>query len=128
MSIIAMSFVEPLLANKDFTKDTVLILTCDESKNQTNTNQVWSVHIGGAVKPKHKNVENTLYDHYYILATIEKNWKLPNLGQNDANATACKWKTILISFSSCKDNRVEVQKLSTSPDIIKKYVNCSQSC
>ncbi|KAI9280989.1 phosphoesterase family-domain-containing protein [Umbelopsis sp. AD052] len=85
------SFIEPLLANKDFTKNTAVLLTWDESKNYSNTDQVWSVLVGGAVKAKKNNVDNTKYDHYSILATIEKNWKLPNLGQNDANATAFKW-------------------------------------
>ncbi|KAJ3294593.1 hypothetical protein HDU76_006940 [Blyttiomyces sp. JEL0837] len=52
------------------------------------TNQVYSVLIGSAVKNCAGHVDNTLYNHYSILSTLEQNWNLyANLGQHDVDAT-----------------------------------------
>ncbi|GAB5588909.1 hypothetical protein Unana1_03809 [Umbelopsis nana] len=84
------SFIEPLLSNTAFnsqTNRTAVLLTWDESKSPNGSNQVWSVLVGSGVRPQANNVDATAYNHYSILATVEKNWNLGNLGQNDATAT-----------------------------------------
>ncbi|KAI8577047.1 hypothetical protein K450DRAFT_191830 [Umbelopsis ramanniana AG] len=83
-------FIEPLLANTAFNKRTAVLLTWDESLSTSGNDQVWSVLVGTGVVPQAKNVDSTAYNHYSILATVEKNWGLGNLGQKDATATAFK--------------------------------------
>ncbi|KAJ2955915.1 hypothetical protein NQZ79_g8154 [Umbelopsis isabellina] len=85
------SFVEPLMNEPKFLQNTAVLLTWDEARVYTIPNQVWSVLIGDAVKPSANNSDNTRYDHYSILATIEANWDLDNLDQNDVNATVFHW-------------------------------------
>jgi hypothetical protein len=83
-------FIEPLLSNTAFNQRTAVLLTWDESKSSTGNDQVWSVLVGTGVTPQANNVDSTSYNHYSILATIEKNWGLGNLGQNDVTATPFK--------------------------------------
>jgi acid phosphatase len=33
------------------------------------------------------STDNNHYNHYSLLATVEQNWGLPNLGRGDATAT-----------------------------------------
>ncbi|RUP42680.1 phosphoesterase family-domain-containing protein [Jimgerdemannia flammicorona] len=76
--------------DKKFLKRTLVVVTFDESDNDksNDTNQIYTLIFGGAVNTKkHGKVDNTLYDHYSVLATIEKNWGLGNLGRNDTRAT-----------------------------------------
>ncbi|CAM0141708.1 hypothetical protein VKS41_007764 [Umbelopsis sp. WA50703] len=85
------SFIEPLMKESKFLQNTAVLLTWDEARVYTIPNQIWSVLIGDAVKPSANYTDNTRYDHYSILATIEDNWGLENLGQNDVNATVFNW-------------------------------------
>jgi hypothetical protein len=85
------SFIEPLMKESKFLQNTAVLLTWDEARVYTIPNQIWSVLIGDAVKPSANYTDNTRYDHYSILATIEDNWGLDNLGQNDVNATVFHW-------------------------------------
>jgi hypothetical protein len=79
----------PLLSNTNFNTDrTLIILTFDEGLT-SGTNQVYSVLLGGAVSSaKVGTTDNTAYNHYSLLKTVETNWALGNLGENDVSATA----------------------------------------
>ncbi|KAJ5432293.1 uncharacterized protein N7458_011449 [Penicillium daleae] len=83
------NFLTPLLSNKSFNTDrTLIILTFDEGLT-TGTNQVYAVLLGGAVSStKVGTTDNTAYNHYSLLKTVETNWALGNLGENDVDATA----------------------------------------
>jgi hypothetical protein len=83
-------FLEPLLSNTAFNKNIAVLVTWDETKDYDIPNQVWSVLVGSAVSAQANNTDNTAYSHYSILATVEENWSLGNLGQNDATATPFK--------------------------------------
>lgn len=83
------NFLTPLLSNENFNTDkTLIILTFDEGTT-TGTNQVYAVLLGGAVSSaKVGTKDNTAYNHYSLLKTVETNWDLGNLGENDVDATA----------------------------------------
>lgn len=83
-------FLEPLLSNTAFNKNLAVLITWDETKDYDIPNQVWSVLVGSSVQALANNTDNTAYNHYSILATVEENWSLGNLGQNDVSATPFK--------------------------------------
>jgi hypothetical protein len=63
-------------------------LTFDEGST-SGTNQVYSVLLGSAVPAaKVGTTNNTRYNHYSLTKTVELNWSLGNLGQNDVSASA----------------------------------------
>jgi hypothetical protein len=48
-----------------------------------------TVLLGDAIPANLQGTSNdTKYNHYSILKTVENNWDLGNLGQNDEKATA----------------------------------------
>ncbi|KAJ5118045.1 hypothetical protein N7448_004308 [Penicillium atrosanguineum] len=83
------NFLTPLLSNENFNTDsTLIILTFDEGLT-IGTNQIYAVLLGGAVSSaKVGTKDNTAYNHYSLLKTVETNWDLGNLGENDVDATA----------------------------------------
>ncbi|RWA13173.1 hypothetical protein EKO27_g1939 [Xylaria grammica] len=86
----ARSFLDPLLSNANFNKDrTLIILTFDESESYLKENRVFSVLLGSAVpSSKVGTTDSTRYNHYSLTKTVEDNWALGNLGQNDVNAVS----------------------------------------
>ncbi|KAG0255160.1 hypothetical protein DFQ27_006391 [Actinomortierella ambigua] len=85
-------FIEPLLNNADFMKNTAIVITFDEDETKipSNHNRVYSILLGGAVRASPGTVDITPYTHYSILATIEDNWGLGHINNNDASATVLK--------------------------------------
>lgn len=85
------SFLTPLLSNDAFMKDTLILLTYDESETYTLPNRIVSVLLGGAIPKELKGtIDDTFYTHYSILSTLENNWNLPNLGRYDVGANVFK--------------------------------------
>ncbi|CAM0141677.1 hypothetical protein VKS41_007912 [Umbelopsis sp. WA50703] len=80
------SYLEPRISNPAFSDNTLFILTFDESENYLNNNQVYTVLFGPAVK-RSSLTDGNKYNHYSILASVEENWNLGNLGEADASAT-----------------------------------------
>lgn len=72
----------PLVSNQNFMRDTLLIVTFDESEKLTPGNQIYTVFIGANVAPGTLN--STPTNHYSMLRTIEDNFGLGTLGRNDA--------------------------------------------
>ncbi|KAG0244046.1 hypothetical protein BGW41_000474 [Actinomortierella wolfii] len=85
-------FIEPKLNNAAFMKNMVILITFDEDGTEisSNKNRVFSILLGGAVRASAGTVDSTLYTHYSIPKTLQDNWNLGNLGQNDMNATPFK--------------------------------------
>ncbi len=83
-------FLEPLLANDSFMKNRLIVLTFDEDWPQVDDGQpetgdpTYMVLLGDMVDPG--TTQDDSYTHYNLLATIEKNFNLGNLGRNDENA------------------------------------------
>ena len=85
----ARNWLTPLLANAKFNiARTLVILTFDEGTT-SGTNQIYAVLLGSAVPSAKVGTTNaTLYNHYSLTKTVEDNWGLGNLGQNDVGANA----------------------------------------
>ncbi|KAK5721396.1 hypothetical protein LTR17_014607 [Elasticomyces elasticus] len=80
------SFLEPLLKNEYFMKDTLVLLTFDENETYTLANRVFSILLGGAVKGDEGCKDTNYYNHYSEIATVEANWGLNTLGRWDVGA------------------------------------------
>lgn len=81
------SFLSELLENEYFTKDTLIMLTFDESGNYTVHNRVYSFLLGGAVPEDMKGTkDDTFYTLYSVIASLSANWGLPSLGRWDCGA------------------------------------------
>jgi acid phosphatase len=79
-------FLEPKLANPQFMADDMLVVvTFDENDYVLEDNLVWTGLIGSGVKAG--ELDDTPYNHYDLLRTIEDNWSLGSLGRMDAKAT-----------------------------------------
>jgi acid phosphatase len=68
-------FLEPRLKEPTFTKNTLFVSTFDEAKHYTHVpNRVQTVLFGPDFKrPFNATTDNTTYNHYSILRTIEDN-------------------------------------------------------
>lgn len=66
------SFIEPLMKEKNLTKNTLFVLTWDENDTWTIPNQVYTVLFGPAVKRSVKT-DDTAYNHYSVLRSVEEN-------------------------------------------------------
>jgi hypothetical protein len=75
-------FLEPILADPTVMKNTLIVVTFDESATQSN-NHIYTVFLGDMVKP---GVDSKHYDHYNLLRTIEDNFGLGTLGAQDATS------------------------------------------
>ncbi len=70
----------------------LLVATFDEDSNSGGTNQIYTALYGGMVKTGARVDER--YSHYSLLRTVEDEWKLGDLGGDDAQAEpiAGVWK------------------------------------
>ncbi|KAJ5715415.1 uncharacterized protein N7483_012596 [Penicillium malachiteum] len=84
-------FVPPLLKDEYFSKDTLILVTFDETDTYADPNRVYSFLVGGAV-PEHLKgtTDDTFYTHYSIIASLSANWGLPSLGRWDCGANLLK--------------------------------------
>ncbi|PMD54495.1 phosphoesterase-domain-containing protein [Hyaloscypha bicolor E] len=85
-SIWARTFLEPLLKNPYFMNNTLVVLTFDEDDTYPESNKVFTVLLGGAIAGHENTTDDTFYNHYSMLSTVELNWGLPSLGRWDCNA------------------------------------------
>jgi len=76
-------FLPPLLANPNFSKGTLVVVTFDESVPHAD-NHVYATLLGDMVKPD--TTEGDHYSHYSLLRTVEENFQLGTLGNNDVTA------------------------------------------
>lgn len=80
-------FLEPLLTDKNFMQNTLVLITFDENETYTIPNKVFSILLGDALKPELVGKSDaTFYDHYSEIATVEANWGLNTLGRWDVGA------------------------------------------
>ncbi|KAI4717707.1 phosphoesterase-domain-containing protein [Aureobasidium sp. EXF-10727] len=81
------SFLEPLLNDKHFMKNTLVLVTFDESHTYTIQNRVFSILLGDAVPKKLiGTTDSQFYNHYSEISTVEANWNLHTLGRWDVGA------------------------------------------
>lgn len=81
------NFVEPLLTNPKFMNNTLVVITFDENHTYTDPNRVFSILLGDAVPAALVGTtDDSFYDHYSEMATVEANWGLHTLGRWDVGA------------------------------------------
>jgi acid phosphatase len=103
------TFIEPLLTNDYFMNDTLVVLTWDENEQYTEENKVFAILLGGAIPPAFKNTtDNTFYNHYSLLSTVEANWGLPSLGRWDCGANVLE---LVASKAGYNNYAVDTSKL-----------------
>jgi acid phosphatase len=65
----AKGFLTPLLSNKNFLKNTLVLLTFDENETYNISNKVWAVLLGDAVPENLKGTtDSSYYNHCTFLA------------------------------------------------------------
>jgi Phosphoesterase family len=74
------AFLEPILADPAVMKDTLVVVTFDESAESAN-NHIYTVLLGGMIRAGER--VDACYDHYNLLRTIEDNFALGTLGAED---------------------------------------------
>jgi len=80
-------FLEPLLNNPNFMKNTLVLITFDENETYTIQNNVFSVLLGDALPQQYVGkTDSNFYNHYSEIATVEANWDLYTLGRWDVGA------------------------------------------
>lgn len=85
-------FLDPILADSSVMKDTLVVVTFDESASRS-SNHIYTVFLGDMVE---KGVEPGHYDHYNLLRTIEDNFGVGTLGAQDAASDSIvdAWKNV----------------------------------
>ena len=86
------NFIEPLLNDTRFMKNTLLLLTFDENHTYTQQNRIVGILLGDAI-PKELigTTDGTYYNHYSEISTVQANWGLDLLGRWDVGANVYKF-------------------------------------
>jgi acid phosphatase len=85
-------FLEPLLTNKHFMNNTLVLVTFDENHTYTKQNRIVGILLGDAVPSSLVGTtDNTYYNHYSEIATAQANWDLHTLGRWDVGANVFKF-------------------------------------
>lgn len=86
------NFLEPLLNNKKFMKKTIVLVTFDENHTYSQQNRIVGILLGDAVPTELVGtVDNTFYNHYSEISTVQANWGLDTLGRWDVGANVFKF-------------------------------------
>ncbi|KAJ3495793.1 hypothetical protein NLG97_g3133 [Lecanicillium saksenae] len=84
-------FMEPLLTDKNFMQNTLVLVTWDESESYSRRNNILGILIGDAVpKSLVGTKDDSFYNHYSEISTVSANWDLPTLGRWDVGANVFK--------------------------------------
>lgn len=81
------TFLTPLLTDKRFMDNTLVLITFDENETYSIQNKVFSILLGDSI-PEHLvgTTDSNYYNHYSEIATVEANWDLYTLGRWDVGA------------------------------------------
>jgi hypothetical protein len=87
-------FVQPLLEDTYFNDNALIYITWQANgQNPAATNHVAGIILGDAVPPEYiGTVDDSYYNHYSQLSTVEANWDLHHLGRWDVGANV--WKVV----------------------------------
>jgi acid phosphatase len=82
----AFRFLTDLFKNAYFLNDTLVVLTFDENETYQTQNRVLTLLLGDITQDLKNTTDDTFYNHYSLLASVQSNWDLPSLGRHDCNA------------------------------------------
>ncbi|KND94798.1 putative acid phosphatase [Tolypocladium ophioglossoides CBS 100239] len=85
-------FLEPLLTDRNFMQNTLVLLTWDENETYSTRNNILGILLGDAVPSDLVGTsDDNFYNHYSEIATVSANWDLPTLGRWDVGANVFAW-------------------------------------
>ncbi|KAI1844428.1 hypothetical protein JX266_009315 [Neoarthrinium moseri] len=85
------TFLEPLLEDKRFMKNTLVLVTFDENETYSIQNRILGILLGDAVPSKLVGTtDDHYYNHYSEISTVSANWDLHTLGRFDVGANVFK--------------------------------------
>ncbi|KAF7877104.1 uncharacterized protein EAF02_008324 [Botrytis sinoallii] len=85
------NLLNPLLTDPHFMNNTLVIITFDENEVYSRQNRILTILLGDVVpKHLHNTTDDTYYNHYSKISTIEANWGLHTLGRYDVGANVFK--------------------------------------
>ncbi|KAF2270970.1 phosphoesterase-domain-containing protein [Lojkania enalia] len=85
------NFLEPLLNDERFMKNTLVLVTFDENDTYAKQNRIVGILLGDAVPAEYINtIDDTFYNHYSEISTVQANWDLHTLGRWDVGANVYK--------------------------------------
>jgi len=114
------TFLEPLLDDKNFMQNTMVLITFDENETYTIQNRVFSVLLGDAVPQELVGTtDSNYYNHYSEISTVEANWGLYTLGRWDVGAN------VFSNVAAHTGDRVRCW--DAQPDLEHRYFNYSYS-
>ncbi|KAK3180333.1 hypothetical protein K4F52_008304 [Lecanicillium sp. MT-2017a] len=113
-------FLEPLLEDKNFMKNTLVLLTFDENETYAQRNNILGILIGDAVPEELVGTtDDNFYNHYSEIATVSANWDLPTLGRWDVGANV---------YQMVADKTGDkLRKWESQEDLQAHYFNFSQA-
>jgi Phosphoesterase family len=80
-------FLTPLLTDKRFMDNTLVLITFYENETYSIQNNVFTVFIGDSIPDELVGTtDDKFYDHYSEISTVEANWDLYTLGRWDVGA------------------------------------------
>lgn len=86
------NFLEPLLTDKNFMRNTLVVVTFDENHSYAKQNRIVGILLGDAIpKTLVGTTDDTYYNHYSELSTVQANWGLDSLGRWDVGANVYKF-------------------------------------
>ncbi|ATZ57799.1 hypothetical protein BCIN_15g03320 [Botrytis cinerea B05.10] len=86
------NLLNPLLTNPHFMNNTLVVITFDENEVYARQNRVLTILLGDVVPEELRNTtDDTYYNHYSKISTIEANWGLHTLGRFDVGANVFKF-------------------------------------
>ncbi|KAJ6780147.1 hypothetical protein PWT90_01963 [Aphanocladium album] len=84
-------FLEPLLTDRNFMQNTLVLVTWDESESSSRRNNILGILVGDAVPQSLVgSADASFYNHYSEISTVSANWDLPTLGRWDVGANVYK--------------------------------------
>ncbi|PQE12836.1 acid phosphatase protein [Rutstroemia sp. NJR-2017a BBW] len=112
------TFLGPLLDDKNFMQNTLVLITFDENETYSIQNRVFSVLLGDAVPSSLAGTTDAAYyNHYSSIATVEANWDLHTLGRFDVGAN------VFSHVAAATGD--EVREWSTTPALEHRFFNHS---
>jgi acid phosphatase len=116
------NFLSQLLQNPYFVENTLVVLTFDENETYTDKNIVYTLLLGDIPQHLKGTTDNTFYDHYSLLASVQANWGLPSLGRNDCGANVFE---LIAQNSGHKNKEVDTKYLYNNESAPGWLVNAS---
>jgi acid phosphatase len=81
------TFLDPLMKDKNFMNNTLILVTWDENHTYTQRNRVLGILLGDSVPADLVGTtDDTFYTHYSEISTVCANWGLHTLGRYDVGA------------------------------------------